>query len=117
MPKSHWLTNIKLETGYLKDEKGVYTTKTELFHLKIEDGKVIEKQSSGYEISKNENTVDGRGFLALPSFKEMHNHLDKTYLSLDWKACRPVKNLEERLSMKQWSLRNWRLQPGSGQAK
>ncbi|KML40269.1 amidohydrolase [Cytobacillus firmus] len=97
MSTSHWLTNIKLETGYLQDDKGAYTTTTELFHLKIEDGKIIEKQGSTYKISENEKKVDGRGFLALPSFKEMHNHLDKTYLSLDWKACRPVKNLEERL--------------------
>ncbi|WP_394137865.1 amidohydrolase [Cytobacillus oceanisediminis] len=97
MSTPYWLTNIKLETGYLQDDKGTYITKTELFHLKIEDGKIIEKQISSFEISENEETVDGKGFLALPSFKEMHNHLDKTYLSLDWKACRTVKNLEERL--------------------
>jgi cytosine/adenosine deaminase-related metal-dependent hydrolase len=35
----------------------------------------------------------------MPCFKEMHNHLDKTYLSLDWKACTPVKNLKERLHL------------------
>jgi cytosine/adenosine deaminase-related metal-dependent hydrolase len=97
MSTPYWLTNIKLETGYLQDDKGSYTTKTELFHLKIEDGKITEKQSSSFEISENEETVDCKGFLALPSFKEMHNHLDKTYLSLDWKACRTVRNLEERL--------------------
>lgn len=38
-----------------------------------------------------------KGKLLLPAFKEMHNHLDKTYLSLPWKACVPVKNLKERL--------------------
>lgn len=97
MSTPYWLTNIKLETGYLQDDKGSYTTKTELFHLKIEDGKITEKQISSFEISENEETVDCKGFLALPSFKEMHNHLDKTYLSLDWKACRTVRNLEERL--------------------
>ncbi|WP_026581759.1 amidohydrolase [Bacillus sp. J33] len=97
MSTSFWLKNIKLETGYLQDEKGAYTTKTEIFHLKIEGGKIVEKQYSSYEIPKDELTVDAGGLLALPSFREMHNHLDKTYLSLDWKACRPVKNLEERL--------------------
>ena len=37
--------------------------------------------------------------LALPTFKEMHNHLDKTYMTLDWKACTPVANLKERLDL------------------
>lgn len=97
MSTSYWLKNVQLETGYLQDKKGVYTTKTEVFHLKIQDGKIAEKQSHSFEIPHGEKTVDGKRFLAIPTFKEMHNHLDKTYLSLDWKACKPAKNLEERL--------------------
>ncbi|WP_408006937.1 amidohydrolase [Pseudalkalibacillus sp. A8] len=97
MTTEYWLKNVRLETGYLQDEKGVYETETGLFHLKIKDGKIVEKRNSTYVIPHEEKTVDGKGFLAIPTFKEMHNHLDKTYLSLDWKACKPVKNLEERL--------------------
>ncbi|WP_209121778.1 amidohydrolase family protein [Alkalihalobacillus sp. BA299] len=97
MSTPYWLTNIRLETGYLQDEKGIYSTKTEVFHLKIEAGKIIEKKNQGFVIPRDEKTVDGKGLLALPTFKEMHNHLDKTYLSLDWKACKPAKNLKERL--------------------
>lgn len=94
---SYWLTNVRLETGYIQDEKGAYSTKTELFHLKINDGIIAEKQPAGYIIPDGDVVLNGKGFLAVPTFKEMHNHLDKTYLSLDWKACKPVKNLEERL--------------------
>ncbi|MFU1836539.1 deaminase, partial [Enterococcus faecium] len=36
--------------------------------------------------------------LAIPAFQESHNHLDKTYLSLGWRASQPVKNLKERLA-------------------
>lgn len=97
MSSSYWLTNVRLETGYAQDEKGVYETKTELFHLKFQDGKIIDKQNQSFVIPPGEKKVDGKGFLAIPAFKEMHNHLDKTYLSLDWKACKPVKNLQERL--------------------
>ncbi|KAB7705039.1 amidohydrolase family protein [Bacillus aerolatus] len=97
MSTPYWLTNVQLETGYLQDEKGAYTTKTELYHLKIQDGKIIEKQNQNFEIPQGKRKVDGKGFLAVPTFKEMHNHLDKTYLSLEWKACKPAKNLEERL--------------------
>ncbi|WNS77529.1 amidohydrolase [Bacillus sp. DTU_2020_1000418_1_SI_GHA_SEK_038] len=104
MHTSYWLKNVLLETAYLQDENGVFSTKTELFHLKIQDGKIIEKHNHSFQIPPGEKTIDGKGFLAIPSFKEMHNHLDKTYLSLDWKACIPVKNLEERLRLEAMEL-------------
>lgn len=97
MSAQYWLTNTRLETGYTVDENGVYETNTALFHLKINDGKIVDIQNESFVIPAGEAKVDGKGFLAVPTFKEMHNHLDKTYLSLDWKACKPVKNLEERL--------------------
>lgn len=97
MSAAYWIKNVLLETGYLEDEKGIYTTRTDLFHLKIHDGVIIEKQNHSFKIPQDERIIDGKGFLAIPTFKEMHNHLDKTYLSLDWKACKPAKNLEGRL--------------------
>ncbi|MFD1779237.1 amidohydrolase [Fredinandcohnia salidurans] len=104
MSAPYWLKNIRLETGYIQDEKGVYETKTDLFHLKIQDGKIVEKKNSSFKVPAEEKNVDGKGYLAIPTFKEMHNHLDKTYLSLDWKACTPVKNLEERLRLEAMEL-------------
>lgn len=99
MTTPYWLTNVRLETGYAQDEKDAYYTETELFHLKIKDGKITEKKSASFVLPSDEPSVDCKGLLAVPSFKEMHNHLDKTYLSLDWKACTPVKNLKERLHL------------------
>ncbi|QCJ42227.1 deaminase [Bacillus sp. S3] len=104
MTTPYWLTNVRLETGYIQDEKGVYETNTELFHLKFEDGKIVEKKSNTYVIPQGEKTIDGKGYLAVPPFKEMHNHLDKTYLSLDWKAPIPAKNLEDRLRLEAMEL-------------
>ncbi|MCH6264115.1 MULTISPECIES: amidohydrolase [Neobacillus] len=104
MTASYWLTNVRLETGYQQDEKGVYETKTSLFHLKIADGKIIEKKDASFVIPSGETKVDGKGLLAVPTFKEMHNHLDKTYLSLDWKAPIPAKNLTERLRLEAMEL-------------
>ncbi|MDX5474927.1 MAG: amidohydrolase family protein [Bacillaceae bacterium] len=97
MSSAYWLKNVKLETGYTQDETGRYETSTSLFHLKIMDGKIVEKQEASFPIPSNEEVQDVNGLLAIPTLKEMHNHLDKTYLSLDWKACRPVKSLKERL--------------------
>lgn len=99
MTTTYWLKNVRLETGYVQDEKGVYETRTELFHLKIQAGKIVEKQKHSFNIPSNEKTIDAKGFLAAPPFKEMHNHLDKTYLSLDWKAPIPAKNLQDRLRL------------------
>jgi cytosine/adenosine deaminase-related metal-dependent hydrolase len=99
MTTPYWLTNVRLETGYIQDEIGVFSTATELFHLKVQNGNIIEKHEAHFVIPAGEKIVDGKGYLAMPSFKEMHNHLDKTYLSLDWKACTPVKNLKERLHL------------------
>ncbi|MFD0829772.1 amidohydrolase [Neobacillus sp. M.A.Huq-85] len=99
MALPYWLTNVRLETGFVKDEKGADETRTELFHLKIENGKIVEKQKHSFKIPAEEKVVDGKELLAIPTFKEMHNHLDKTYLSLDWKACKPSKNLADRLRL------------------
>ncbi|UOY93307.1 amidohydrolase [Ectobacillus sp. JY-23] len=97
MTKVYWLKNVRLEIGYIEDGNGIYTTNTACFHLKIQDGKILEKCGADFSVPANETTLDAKGLLAVPTFKEMHNHLDKTYLSLPWKACKPVKNLSERL--------------------
>lgn len=104
MQKEFWLTNVLLEVGYVRDENKTITTKTDLFQLKIVDGKIVEKKEKNDKISPEEDQIDCKGLLGIPSLKEMHNHLDKTYLSLDWKACRPAKNLEERLRLEAMEL-------------
>ena len=97
MKETFWLVNIKLETGFSILENGAHKTETSLFSIKIEEGIFKEIQEQPFDIPSGEVKKDATGLLALPSFKEMHNHLDKTYLSLDWKAPIPVKNLKERL--------------------
>lgn len=97
MKETFWLVNIKLETGFSILENGAHKTETSLFSIKIEEGIFKEIQEQPFAIPSGEVKKDATGLLALPSLKEMHNHLDKTYLSLDWKAPIPVKNLKERL--------------------
>jgi cytosine/adenosine deaminase-related metal-dependent hydrolase len=97
MNNTFWLENVKLETGYSLLENGAHKTETALFSIKVEDGNFREFQEQPFSIPSGEKKIDAAGLLALPTFKEMHNHLDKTYLSLDWKAPIPVKNLKERL--------------------
>ncbi|AMO86668.1 N-isopropylammelide isopropyl amidohydrolase [Solibacillus isronensis B3W22] len=94
---NQWLKNVRLETGEIVHSNNRIETTTELFHLEIShDGHIVDIVQATAPVNAS-NSIDLEGQLALPIFKEMHNHLDKTYLSLDWKACRPVKNLKERL--------------------
>lgn len=93
---SQWLTNVKLETGESYYPDGSVKTDTSLFHIEVIEGIITQILPITAEVP-TENAENMGGYLALPAFKEMHNHLDKTYLSLPWKACRKVNNLKERL--------------------
>lgn len=94
------LKNVRLETGFEYEEGEVISTKTDLFLIEIENGKIIK-------ISPNNATakaIDAKGFLMLPAFKDMHIHLDKTFYGDKWQAVRKRKGgvkgmieLEEKL--------------------
>ncbi|TKI49689.1 amidohydrolase [Lysinibacillus tabacifolii] len=92
-----WLTNVLLETGEYVKENDTVGTKVELFHLEIMQGVISQIIPATQSINATQPMTDMKGKLLLPAFKEMHNHLDKTYLSLPWKAVIPAKNLKDRL--------------------
>lgn len=94
-----WLVDVKIETGRQVDERGYTSTVTELVSLELEDGRIKTIQPASYQIPQGAELQSMKGQLLLPGFREMHNHLDKTYLSLDWKAIRPAVNLKHRLAM------------------
>ncbi|WP_316829964.1 amidohydrolase [Pedobacter aquatilis] len=80
--KNFTLKNVRLETGFDYDQDEVIKTKTELFTVEIENGKIkniLPNDAKG-------KGIDAKGLLMLPSFKDMHIHLDKTYYGLPWQA-------------------------------
>ena len=82
---AYTLKNVLLETGFDYDAGGhVLATKTALFSVRIESGKI---KSIGPN-SNDPNAVDARGMLMLPSFRDMHIHLDKTFYGDKWQAVR-----------------------------
>lgn len=88
-----WLKNVRLETGYIKENNRVVGTETDLFHLLLSDG-LISKITSGLDsISDDLPVMDAKELLLLPSFVEKHVHLDKTLMGDDWRACTPAKNV------------------------
>ncbi|ATP39848.1 deaminase [Solibacillus sp. R5-41] len=101
---NQWLLNVRLEIGEALHEDGSIRTTTNFFHIEIDkNGHIVEMMENDAAFQP-ENAQDMQGQLALPAFKEMHNHLDKTYLSLPWKACRTVSSLEERLHLESLEL-------------
>ncbi|MGE7758400.1 amidohydrolase [Peribacillus sp. NPDC097895] len=99
MYKSYWLTNVTLDSGYVFENERIDRTKTDLYNMYINDGVIKEIQLANVPLQTHLPVQDAGKLLALPAFKEMHNHLDKTYLGLPWKSCTPVANLMERLKL------------------
>ncbi len=86
--KKQWIINVRLEKGFKKDGHRITGTETEIVHLEIEDGKI---KSISKELPNDfSETYDAEYQLLLPSLREMHIHIDKTFYSGPWKACTPI---------------------------
>ncbi|RXM39581.1 deaminase [Chryseobacterium sp. CH21] len=81
------LKNVRLETGFEYENEEVIGTKTDLFSIEIEDGK-IKTVKANDPASK---AIDAKGYLMLPAFRDMHIHLDKTLYGLTWQALSPKR--------------------------
>ncbi|WP_442784960.1 amidohydrolase [Chryseobacterium sp. MYb264] len=78
------LKNVRLETGFEYEEDEVIATKTNLFYIEIENGKISKISPN----QPNAKAIDAKGFLMLPAFRDMHIHLDKTFYGDKWQAVR-----------------------------
>lgn len=76
------LKNVRLETGFTYDGDEVIGTKTALFTISFEEGKIKDILPN----NPAANATDAKGCLMLPAFRDMHIHLDKTYYGLPWQA-------------------------------
>ncbi|WP_232516230.1 amidohydrolase family protein [Chitinophaga caeni] len=99
---TYTLKNVRLETGFIyDDDNNITATKTALFSLKIEDGKIAA-------IHENRNipgAIDAKGYLMLPAFKDMHIHLDKTFYGGPWRAKSPKnRSVKDMIAFEQQNL-------------
>ncbi|AZA84837.1 deaminase [Chryseobacterium lactis] len=81
------LKNVRLETGFEYDNEEVIGTKTALFSIDIEDGKIKSVLAN----NPASDAIDAKGYLMLPAFRDMHIHLDKTLYGLPWQALSPKR--------------------------
>lgn len=81
------LKNVRLETGFEYENEEVVGTKTDLFSIEIEAGKIKSIQTN----DSASKAIDAKGYLMLPAFRDMHIHLDKTLYGLPWQALSPKR--------------------------
>lgn len=81
------LKNVRLETGFEYENEEVIGTKTDLFSIEIEDGKIKTMKANDH----SSEAIDAKGYLMLPAFRDMHIHLDKTLYGLPWQALSPKR--------------------------
>lgn len=89
--------NVRLEVGFEYDGNYVVSTKTALFHVVISNGKIDKILPNNI----NSNAIDAKGLLMLPSFKDMHIHLDKTLYADKWMAVRRRGGVKEMIALEQ----------------
>lgn len=97
-PTAYWLINVRLETTYHYDNGTVTGTKTALFNVLIENGRIKQIISGDQPLETDLPKRDARSYLMLPAFRDMHIHIDKTYFGGPWKAPSiPTEGLITRL--------------------
>ena len=100
LAKDHYiLKNVRLETGFITEESEISGTRTELFCVEINEGKILKILPNVEQLA---NAVDAGGLLMLPGFKDMHIHLDKTLYGLPWQALSPKrKTVQDMIAYEQ----------------
>ncbi|MCS3431784.1 amidohydrolase [Klebsiella sp. BIGb0407] len=87
MTKRYLLNNVRLESGFVRDNGWVQRTECQEYTLEI-DGDKITAIHEGDLHSPDVACVDGLGRLLLPGTRDEHIHLDKTFYGDPWRAAR-----------------------------
>lgn len=81
---SFLLRNVLLETGYRREGADVVGTETARASVLVRDGKIAAILAADAPAPAGTTVRDGAGMLLLPSFRDMHIHLDKTFYGGPW---------------------------------
>ncbi|MBS0451401.1 MAG: amidohydrolase family protein [Proteobacteria bacterium] len=98
LPGTYYLSNVRLETGFVEEKRPwldrpvITRTRTELKTLRIANGAVAEIMDAKSAIPPGAAVFDAQGQLLLPTFRDMHTHLDKTFYGGPWEATLPTQH-------------------------
>lgn len=94
--ENYWIKNVRLEKGYKYENGVISSTLTEICHIRMEDGKITNIVPFDTNINDDLIKYDANQMLMLPTFKEMHIHIDKTYYGGPWKAILPATSIFDK---------------------
>ncbi|WP_296737536.1 amidohydrolase [Mesorhizobium sp.] len=98
LSKAYYLTNVRLETGFVEEKRAwldspvITHTRTALKTLRIADGRIAEVLDATSVVPPGAAAYDAQGQLMLPTFRDMHIHLDKTFYGGPWEATLPTQH-------------------------
>nr|WP_233092367.1 amidohydrolase family protein [Serratia odorifera] len=87
--RHYLLSNVRLEDGFEYDGDTVIGTRTALYTLEINDGKIAAIHPANAQLDATLPRYQANGLLLLPAMRDMHIHLDKTFYGGPWQAPRP----------------------------
>lgn len=90
------LKNVRLENGYNRQGDYVKSTDTIIKDLLINAEGKFQEISDTIEANEGWDVFDAEKQLLLPSLRDMHIHIDKTFFSGEWKAAEPFKGRVSR---------------------
>ncbi|WP_199766743.1 amidohydrolase family protein [Paracoccus denitrificans] len=85
----YYLTEVRLESGFEREGEYITATRTALHTLEIRDGSIQAILEEGAALTPHVPRYSAGGKLALPAFRDMHIHLDKTFYGGPWQAPLP----------------------------
>jgi len=83
------LKNVRLEEAYEYENEHIVGTRTAIYDVLIEGGHV-QQVDKNIVVDGDVEVLDAQKQLLVPSFREMHIHIDKTYFGGEWQAPRPI---------------------------
>ncbi|MGF1741828.1 amidohydrolase [Vibrio profundum] len=89
LPNHYYLTGVRLEQGFVYDGNTVIGTETKLFSVEIKDGNIIAIVPKSAPLLPEVPRLDANEQLMLPSFQDMHIHMEKGFYGSEWQAPRP----------------------------
>jgi len=98
LPDTYYLSNVRVETGFVAENKAwleapvITHASTGLRTLRIADGKIAEVLDADSVIPPDAESFDAQGQLMLPTFRDMHIHLDKSFYGGPWEATLPTEH-------------------------
>ncbi len=82
----YYLDNVLLETGFDYENGVAVQTRTARQTVEIQDGKIVALRENKQHPDATLPHYDAGGKLMLPTTRDMHIHLDKTFYGGPWRA-------------------------------